>query len=596
MKLETTDQQIIPYSHHYRCFPQMVGSVVNQAVFMYLLDEYICRLKTGRPTEFIVSVNEISQKRNMTWRTVTRSLSELQTMGLITIVEDVCSIHANKFVSLVKAFHGLEKTKDKKRFIAALTKGDYIELSDMGLVIDTDGNSQLLSHSGGMLNDTTLCKIAEGSAKKQKVLSNSRTLCQMTEPYAKKQKVLLKSITIFEEIRRNVQEKYSKLDFIDEFREEFLDFLDEEEFGTLVHSIFDENDLKNVVFGPEFVIFLHAWVLLNSRRGFCHLAEGVMLNSRTVNKEELIENKEPENFEFDKTSLDNSLSGYHQLKKRQQLPFFPANEVEEYISDIRNCLDRADKIYINQVWEIAHECYDQEALLDENGKELSPANDNIESVGVIKERLMKDILLPAFDKTQEIIEHGSISVNGEEYMVTAVIGNPDDFGNIIDWELQTLLDGENYIISTKRVRNIYGAPVEPLPPRSVKRDNREDDMGYMHKIILIGDDDSKFEKLTPIELVVYNFLNEFFNIVDNGIVEEPKHSFINRTTLGVFYMDAKNKGVSETEFLSILSKDKPDSTGSLNLRQRMFSAEKIRKWNRLHSVESIVDSFEESNQ
>lgn len=617
MNVEVNDKQVIPYSHHYRCFPQMVGSVVNQAVFMYLLDEYLCRLKTGKKTEFVISANEIAQKRNMTWRTVTNSLNELQTMQLISMNDKVCLVNINKYTSLIQAFHTLTKTTDKKQFITLLHTGDYVNLQRFGYVECYDGNEQLLTQEGVMLNSRTsakihnseeekLCQKAECSAKKHNLMSNSITLCQIAQPYAKKQKVLLKSISILEEIRQKVQENYTKVDFIDEFRDEFLEFFSEEEFGNLVYTIFEENELENVIFGPELLVFLCSGVLSFSRRGFCHLAEGVMLNSRTVNKEININKKltskagiyreEEESkediFELDKTSLEQSISGYQQTKRKQLFPFFPANEVEEYISDIRNCLDRPDKIYINQVWEIAHECFDQEAITDEDGKEILPADTNLENVGIARERLMKDILLPAFDQTQAIIEAGSITVNGEDFPVTATIDNPDDFGNIIDWELVTILDGDNYIISTKRVRNIYGEQVEQLPPRSVKRDNRGDDMSYMQKIILIGDDDARYSQLTPVELVIYNFLNENFKIGELGEVDEPKHTFINRTTLAAFYVDSKEKGVTESDFLSVLSKDKPDGTGSLNLRQRMFSADKIRKWNRLHTLPSIVDEFE----
>ena len=192
------------------------------------------------------------------------------------------------------------------------------------------------------------------------------------------------------------------MDFIDEFRDEFLEFFSEEEFGNLVYTIFEENELENVIFGPELLVFLCSGVLSFSRRGFCHLAEGVMLNSRTVNKEININKKltskagiyreEEESkediFELDKTSLEQSISGYQQTKRKLLFPFFPANEVEEYIFDIRNCLDRPDKIYINQVWEIAHECFDQEAILDEDGKEVIPANTNLENVGIAREPML----------------------------------------------------------------------------------------------------------------------------------------------------------------------------------------------------------------
>ena len=202
MNVELNDKQVIPYSHHYRCFPQMVGSVVNQAVFMYLLDEYLCRLKTGKKTEFVISANEIAQKRNMTWRTVTNSLNELQTMQLISMNDKVCLVNINKYTSLIQAFHALTKTTDKKQFITLLHTGDYVNLQRFGYVECYDGNEQLLTQEGVMLNSRTsakihnseeekLCQKAEGSAKKHNLMSNSITLCQIAQPYAKKQKVLI---------------------------------------------------------------------------------------------------------------------------------------------------------------------------------------------------------------------------------------------------------------------------------------------------------------------------------------------------------------------------------------------------------------------
>lgn len=628
MNVEVNDKQVIPYSHHYRCFPQMVGSVVNQAVFMYLLDEYLCRLKTGKKTEFAVSVNDIAQKRNANWRTVVKSLGELQTMQLITMNNKTCVININKYIALIQAFQALTKTTDKKQFIELLQAGDYVNLHKFGYNECTNGNEQLLMQEGGYVKIHNLCKNTQPEVmqkyttcvkihnsdddelcKNTQPLQKYTTLCKNAEPYVKMHKVMQKYISILDEIRTEVCQIYSKLEFIEEFRDYFLDFLSEEEFGNLVAVLFDHStyyDPINAVLGAEFTFFLHHWSYVKIHKGLCKNTQGVLQKYITVNKEININKKltseagiyreEEESkediFELDKTSLEQSISGYQQTKRKQLFPFFPANEVEEYISDIRNCLDRPDKIYINQVWEIAHECFDQEAITDEDGKEILPADTNLENVGIARERLMKDILLPAFDQTQAIIEAGSVTVNGEAFPVTATIDNPDDFGNIIDWELVTILDGDNYVISTKRVRNIYGEQVEQLPPRSVKRDNRGDDMSYMQKIILIGDDDARYSQLTPVELVIYNFLNENFKIGEQGEVDEPKHTFINRTTLAAFYVDAKDKGVTESDLLSVLSKDKPDGTGSLNLRQRMFSADKIRKWNRIHALPSVVDEFE----
>ena len=618
MKVENNDIQTIPYSHHFRCFPQMVGSVANQAVFMYLMDEYIYRLKTERPTWFTVSIKDISQKRNVHRDTVKSVLENLQTMQLITIIDRNVTINADRYVSLIKAFNALSKTTDKTNFINALQKGDYVSLCELGYTEAKSGNDYLLQCTGRAFNVgvpkivhpvqncTDVPKIVHPQT--DKYVQNCTGVYKIVHPQesevcTKLYRCVQNCTRVLKEIRQVAQENFTKSTFVDEFGAQILEFLDEKELEDVVELLFSDKEPENVIFGANFGVFIYFWGctilgtrVYNFRHGGVQKCTPVN-NINNINKKERSRNfvpgskedKKEDIFEVEKEGLDKSISSYRNLKKKNSLPFFPANKVQEYISDIRNCLDRADKIFINQVWEIAHECLDQEAILDEDGNEQLPANSEIENCGIAKERLRKDILLPAFDKTQEIIEAGSIEVNGELYPVTAILEHPEDLENIIDWELHTLLDGDNYIVSTKRVRNIFGEQVEQPSPRSAKRSNREDDMSYMQKIIQIGDDDARYSQLTPIELMVYNFLATHFQIGESGEIEEPLHHFVNRTTLGIFYLDAKTMGVSESDFVGVISNDKPDGNGNLNLRQRMFSADKIRSWNKLHSYSSIVD-------
>ena len=418
--------------------------------------------------------------------------------------------------------------------------------------------------------------------------------------------------TILNDIRGKILEKYSKREFIIEFNDKLSDSLSEEQFEYIVNIIFNNSTPQNIVFGPELFIFLHCWHCTNMYNPLHKFVQDPVQICTTVNKEininknsedenlkeEIEEEKEEEenendneDFQVNLSLMNNALSGYKQDRKRQSLPFFPAKEIEEYVSDIRNCLDRADKIYINQVWEISHELYDMDAIYDDDGTEIAPASDSIENVGVPEERLMKDILLPAFDRTQEIIEAGKIEVNGEEYNITATIESPEDFENIIDWETVALPDGINYIISSRRVRNIFGEQVMKVSGRPT-REECADSMEYMKRIVMLGDDDDRYTQLTPIELAIYNFLGDHFIIDDSGAVVEPKYRNIGCTDLRLCYHELKQKGLSKDDFISVLSVDKPDIHECLNLRPCMFRAGKIRQWNQLHSYSSVIDSLE----
>ena len=65
--------------------------------------------------------------------------------------------------------------------------------------------------------------------------------------------------------------------------------------------------------------------------------------------------KEVEEFEKDYKDISeysvNLKETYEEAKERKALPFFSSEEINRIISDKTYCVDRADKIFINQVWE-----------------------------------------------------------------------------------------------------------------------------------------------------------------------------------------------------------------------------------------------------
>ena len=388
-------------------------------------------------------------------------------------------------------------------------------------------------------------------------------------------------IKILESLKKKICKEFTRRGFAAEFKSDLLECLNEKQFQYISDIFYGDIRPQDIVFGPELFIFLHHYT---------QTTDNETITSRPIKSSSEDDDTDDDGFKVDLNLMGDALAGYRQDKKKQSLPFFPADEVEEFVSDIRNCLDRADKIYINQVWEIAHECYDMDEIYDDEGELVAEASSNIENIGVHSERLMKDILLPAFDQTQEIIEKGRIEVDGEEYEITATIDNADDFENIIDWETVVLPDGINYVISMKRVRNIFGNKVRKVSHRPT-REEVADSMEYMRKIISLGDDDGRYSELTPIELAVYNFLAEHFKISESGEVEEPKNRIVNKTQLKMFYYSMKQKGLSENDFISVLSVDKPDMHECLSLRPCMFRASKIRRWNELHAYPSVVDGL-----
>ena len=298
-------------------------------------------------------------------------------------------------------------------------------------------------------------------------------------------------------------------------------------------------------------------------------------------REELpAENKKPE-------------TRYRTLSGKSKHPFIPVEEVEEYIQGLENCLDRIDKIVINQIWDI---------ISSELSDEVRDGDGNV--IGTMKaedyvfpaDRLEKDILIPAIESAVEIIEEGGVTLaDGTELPVTAKI--PEDISvlfEMVDWK-KTEMYRDWYTSADKsRFRNVFEeigvkVPVETGATREQKRIIARKDYEYMSAIIRTGRDDSSRDLLTPIEWVAYIFLEDNFEIDEETC--EPKEAvkrFLTRDEITRYKLEFIGEGVTLEEFLEVLSLEKLDPQGCLNIRTRMFSADKIRVWNATRNFSSVI--------
>lgn len=274
---------------------------------------------------------------------------------------------------------------------------------------------------------------------------------------------------------------------------------------------------------------------------------------------------------------------YKALKQKSALPYFSDLEIKRIISDLPYCLDRADKIFINQSWEIMSELLSYE-IEDENGN-LSEVEGNPEGALLDLCTFQKDVAVPAFESVCEILEKGYVEHNGEELPVVCKPLSPEDVDMIFDFEIITG-EAKQYKVSSSRFKDIFGEPVKKKT-RNEERESKEEDMAYMKKIIEYGDDDDKIHQLSPIEYMIYCFLVEFYDINKQGEIEAPRTSWVNKQALMSFYCDFIKENVTERDFLSVLYNNKLDSDGALQLKIRMFSKEKIAEWNRIKGYDGI---------
>lgn len=308
---------------------------------------------------------------------------------------------------------------------------------------------------------------------------------------------------------------------------------------------------------------------------------------------------EPEPLALDPHAFDKFNAKNELFRKRRRLQFIPPAEIEEYISNLPACLDRPDKIFINQLWEILKELA-MGGYENENGEWVEVEQDP-DGMQFPAERIMIDVLQPAYEATVEILERGVVEYKGEELPVeTKEDFPPESVDLIVDWQTESDVTGRYYIVSILKFRNIYAPEVEEKKRtglsdiRAAVREHRERDKDYMAQIIRMGEDDVENEKLTDIEIVAYNFIKDNFNFTPEGKILDPKTEYLNRNGLARFYLTFKGSTVSSQDFLGILFNNEPErGTGALILKPRVFSSQAIMEWNEKHAQKSAIIPLDE---
>ena len=273
---------------------------------------------------------------------------------------------------------------------------------------------------------------------------------------------------------------------------------------------------------------------------------------------------------------------------------FSEEEVNEIISDINNCLDAPEKIYINIFWQCLKEGIyeeDEESPVDlkdyEIDKEAVPAS----FVGTCMKQ--------AYEDTLSLIETKRLSPDDDELPVPDYSFTPEDVQLVMGWEQFSPIKGGQWFIITKTNFHNLREKIEDNPNPTAGRHRRartpedfaarEDDYSYMRKINILGNTDEGFDKLTPIEAFVYYFCKDY--IVQD---EDYNHIDVVKPVLNVkgedeIRRELKSQGLNLQDFKDITYQPVPNNVASTSIRMRMFSASKIRRANKIHRFTSIID-------
>ena len=610
----------IPYSQHHREAAMMLENVQCQAIFGYLLDEYMYRLRQGKPTVFTLSCNKISAACNLQWHTVSKTIQHLaEDMKLISVSDNTVKIDADRYLSLIYAFHNLADKKNRTAFTKALGNNDSEKLEELGFVLYSHIEKELL-----LLNGAMLVKNNEGSSNLTNVSQNQPTLVKINEPSSNLTKVgqnaptlNQKSSSFLTKVSQICRTHFVNFDYIEEskdrFRSVFGENLDEDVIEDLILVIFDENGTLSEEQGLVIFDELCSKKLVKFDEGVSQICRTEInkINNRKINQQagEFFENFEPSKTEETFNELPDNLP---KLKKggrhfqKVEYPYFPASEVLSFIQDIHNCLDNDVKLFLYNFNQELHARYDQDAEYDDETGELIKQQATVDTSQLILSKSeVEDIASTAISNTRTDIADKDIYVNDELVSITAT-DNLDRLTkfNIMDWQFELAGEGEKVCqVDWSRIQNPNAEPLENLQPLSQKsRRTREGEINmerlfnkqYIASIIEHSAEDETWDELSPMEKLIYNFLCDHFEFSEDGLevidVKEDK-KYLNRNLIFQYFqkeLDSRPNTPSKEDFFSTFAKDKPDTYGGIKLRPNMFSATKIQRWNAKHGFQSVI--------
>lgn len=621
--MEQLDFTNIPYSQHHREAAMMLGSATIQSVFTYLLDEYLFRLRTGKPATFKVSCNHIEEMQGVYRKTVKKTLQQLEVMKLISVNGSNITVNGGIYASLILAFHNLQNIEEKKKFSESLQVGDFAQLEKMGYVYIGEKAPSLLSMAGSMFNvgekaPTYMVKndqfdesgekapielVKNDQLHKTKV-GHKSPISQIVGAFSPtdcSEEELIGAFSPYLDLDPNSEEAkelllvlFGKESCVSEQTELVLFHQLASKMLVILHQLIGEkapteinnNKTKKIKYNDsgkniEQVDF----------SSFQDVSEGLEQDESSNNDDEDIPDNLPKL----------NKGGYH---RRPSYPYFPASEVLEFINDIHLCLDSDVKLFLYHVNQEIHARYDQdEEYDDETGEVINEASVIDTTQLVLRKSEVEDIASEAITNARNDIEDRDIFVNDEEVHITAE-DNLDRLlkVNIIDWNFQLIGDGEKACqIDWGRIQNPDGEELQPVKEHtSHKRTKdgevnveRENNIKYISAIIDWASEDETWDKMSPMEKLIYNFLCEYFVFKDdcNEVEDVGKLGYLNRNVLLKFFLTEKQKypdTPSQEEFFATFNVDKPDTYGGISLRTRMFSAAKIQYWNKKHGFKSLI--------
>lgn len=706
---------INPYGQHFRCMARLFKNALQNEIFMYLMDEYMGRLRKGQTTKLQYSIREISEHTGISRNSIQPNLSRLSDLGVISLEGDVCTVNVPYVVAVVSLFNQKKSLEDKRAIGVAFRDNDNPLLVKYGLTINEHAQSELLDLNGAPETGDNMHKFeppCTNLTSMHKFDTSDAQICasggsDLTSMHKFKPLLDVKNV-IIEPLRKNFESADAQICALKPFLQSEDAQICASKLANLVWDaqICASEDKMAQICALALNLFVEIAIFsgsnlciewLKSVHGVAQICASDMSNLshrnkynkdkekneaafglETGNEDEGLgeglrpdgldegealwegegegwdddeetpsveeENPGPEESEEEELEAYRrgggfmkagkleiiELKGYcdedeesarrreERRKLQSKLPKmkykgsfykFLEEELDEILADIHNCLDRPDKIFINRLWSVLEDYVESiysgtEDGIIEEGEGNLPAKKKDIHRHPIPTQVMKEALKTAVRETEEIIETRTLDEGEELQDVTTEHFDPGNVRLIVDWETVEMDREMFYVPDRYGFRDIHS---EKEPPErkgtSATEEEREDDYTYMQAIMQIGETDEGLSSLTPMESVIYSFLEEFFQLDKDKRIEDFKpipgstkpKSFLKRDDFVRMKDLFTRERVSKEDFISIMTSQKRGDYGEVLMSRRVFLAPEIRRWNKRHRFESVVDDYVSSH-
>lgn len=609
--MEATLEELGGYNLLFRNMPKLFqgqAAPVQRGIFRAIWEEYLARLRSQKSLTFPFSASNFQSDYGTLHDRVLNNLALFNEVGLIKYEPTdgcsagLCTVNADYILSLLRTFRTLKKP-ERKSFKDAIWCKDQETLKKCGYVLIPGYYKVLINMSGRVQVDEPVSP----DTPLQQVIPTSNRCCGLASS----------DTALLRKCRENIINNFSIDDIID--------LLKQQPSITCCDPVLP--DTAQQLFNTEFpitpeiadLIGAISIILLGQTRITCC---GQPVSPDTTpritccdSKRKEKNNKENEGMpsasyiegENDlKKEIDENLPGeefkrvdmasYSQVKHKNSLPYYSTSQVREITANPEEAVTASDKLFIYLMWEILSD----QTYKVEDGEE---SNDKVEGSKFPVQDFKNTIFRAAYNAMTDAIDDellttkfGEFPVKGLKYLEL------EEAEDIIGWETFRTDEQEWYRISSSKIRNIYGEPIEqPKKKKHGRRSDKERELEneYFHQLILYGHDNDKYPTLTNAEAAVVIFMDEHFKVdLEKGEIDGLKKeyqreggNYVNRDEL-VRYINLvqEENGSAFTleDFLSLLVNGKTDIYGSLNINERMFSYDNIQFWNQKHGEISPI--------